>query len=90
MVNNYALVGYKFSYIETFGSQTDITQELNRSVVQKVLLQAKLPGLSGDTSEHPNPAILELSYTSNKNKFNDGTWLFAFTKAFDTLVTLKK
>jgi hypothetical protein len=86
-IGDVALVGYKFTYMNTFGTKTDITHEIDNSTVHKITIQAKIPGLSGD--DHKNPAILEVGYVSNKQSFNNGTFIVGFAKAFDTNKNLK-
>lgn len=80
----YALAGYKFSYSNTFGNKTEVSNEVNDSAVHKILLQAKVDALSnGESKSAPNPFVVEMSYTSNKNTFSDGTFLITMTKDFD-------
>jgi len=82
----YLYVGYKFAYDLTFGNKSDLSNEIDRSSIHKILGVMKIKQLSGETVDDStkDPFYLELGYTGGKNSFNNGTFSMTFTKAWDS------
>jgi hypothetical protein len=72
----YVLVGCKYSYHKAFGTSNQVSKNLDNSNVGKIYLASRIDALGGNNS----PFYVETSYTSNKDKFNNGTFSIGFSK----------
>jgi hypothetical protein len=74
----YMLIGYKFSHNLAFGKNTELKNEVDKSINHKIYSAIRFDALSGKNNQ--DPFYVELTYTSGKNEFNNGTFGVAFSK----------
>jgi hypothetical protein len=81
----YFYIGYKYAYTRTFGTTSELSDDLDRTAAHKFLMVAKLAALSGtaDGDKNKNPFFIECQYTGGKNSVNGGSFSLLLTKAFD-------
>lgn len=80
----YIYFGYKCSYNITFGSETDLSDEIDESYVQKFILITSIDTRTTDSAGNKEEYYIEVNYTGSRNSLNDGSFGIAITRTFNT------